>query len=95
MTLTSSDKSFESKYENYQEHSVTLHRSHNPPPPDKLKIIMVTRQSHGQEHLRPEHARVSDLNPLVEAGVERKDLHAGNTKSEKISSTSKAHLGSV
>mmetsp|Transcript_43898 Transcript_43898/g.83828 ORF Transcript_43898/g.83828 Transcript_43898/m.83828 type:complete len:208 (-) Transcript_43898:958-1581(-) len=37
----------------------------------------VGRHAHGLHHLRAEHARVANLHPLLELGVEAEDLHAG------------------
>lgn len=34
-------------------------------------------QAHGLQHLWPEHATVSNLDPLVKANVEAEDLHTG------------------
>ena len=37
----------------------------------------VLRQTHGRQHLRLEHARVSNLRPLLEIRVVSEDLHGG------------------
>ena len=39
---------------------------------------------HGKEHLWPEHPTVADLNPLVKAGVESKDLHTEGAQVNRV-----------
>ncbi|KAI6876494.1 phenylalanyl-tRNA synthetase-like protein alpha chain [Hortaea werneckii] len=41
-----------------------------------LYLIIILRQAHGQQHLRPEHTRVADLDQLLQPVVVREDLHA-------------------
>ena len=39
--------------------------------------VDVFGEAHGLEHLRTEHAAVADLDPLLQLGVEGKDLERG------------------
>ena len=42
--------------------------------------VHVLGEAHGLEHLGPEHATVADLDPLLQLGVEGKDLERGLEK---------------